>query len=315
MKLIIFILAILYANTTLAYNAAGHHLVAAISWDLLTTKRQNYWVEILKHHPRFDQDFKQNIPKYVKSNPAAYNEWIFRQAAVWPDLARGLQPKQKDKYHHGSWHYINYPIYLDKKFNTRFLNLNTSRKYKLHNDLNIIQALKGNIKILSKKTTTKKQKALALSWVLHLSADAHQPLHSSALFSKNYFPKGDRGGNSINIKGQGRIKNLHWYWDSRLNNTTSFKVIDLRASKLTKKYKNIAKKRQHDSIVQWLKDSNKIATKYVYTPVILASLAKKERQNQPLPTIYLANTYDKAARNIASKQAAIAGFKLANILK
>jgi len=297
-----------------AWNAAGHQLMSAISWDLMTSKQQDYWVDILKHHPRFKQDFEQNIPKQVKKNPRYLNEWIFRQAARWSDLPRNFQPNLKEKYHHGSWHYINYPLYLDKKVNTKFLNLNSNFKGKLHNHLNSIQALKGNLAILSKQGATKRQKAIALCWVLHLVGDSHQPLHSTALFDKRYFPKGDRGGNLIKIKGQGRVQNLHWYWDSRLDNTTSFRIIDLKAKKLGAKYKKQGLKNQAKTIASWSKKTNKIAIEKVYTKQVLKphKQAKKHRAKQPTVTINAA--YDKNAREVAEKQIVNAAYQLVYLL-
>lgn len=297
-----------------AWNAAGHQLMSAISWDLMTPKQQNYWVDILKHHPRFKQDFEQNIPKQVKRNPHYLNEWIFRQAARWSDLPRNFHSGLKEKYHHGPWHYINYPLYLDKKVYTKFLNLNTKFKGRLDNKLNSIQALKGNLAILSKQGATKKQKAIALCWVLHLVGDSHQPLHSTALFDKRYFPKGDRGGNLIKIKGQGRVTNLHWYWDSRLDNTTSFRIIDLKAKKLSKKYKAQALKNQRKSINSWSKKANKVAIKNAYTKKVLKPYRSAKRHGARQPTITIDATYDKNAREIAEKQIVNAAYQLVYLL-
>jgi len=289
----ILIALLLFSHVTMAWNAAGHQLMAAITWDLLNSTQQDYWADILKHHPRYLKDFKNKIPKYVKFNPKELNAWIFRQAAVWPDIARGIEKKAQEKYHHGSWHYINYPFYLDQKVDTLFLNRSSEFEGKLHNGLNIIQALKGNLQILFKHGATKKQKAIALSWALHLQGDLHQPLHTTALFSTKYFPKGDKGGNSIAIKGQGQISNLHWYWDSRLNNTTKFKIIDLKAQKLIEKYHATGIKNQNNDINEILMNAHHLAKKQVYTPVLLKILKDKQAQNKPQPSIYISNMYDK----------------------
>ncbi len=311
---ILLILTLLsFSNIGIAWNAAGHHLMAAITWDLLSTQQQDYWVDILEHHPRFKKDFENNIPKFVKKYPETYKEWIFRRASTWPDIARGIPAKQRDKFHHGNWHYINYPLFLDKKVNTKFLNRSTKWKGKFHNNLNIIQAIKGNLAVLSKQGSTKKEKALALSWVLHLAGDAHQPLHSTALFSKKYFKKGDRGGNSTKISGQGHVTNLHWYWDSRLDTTTSFRIIELKANKISKNDTTLDVDKKQP-IKQWLKKSNKVAKKYVYTPILLDSLLTHEKQKKPQPTVNISNEYDKQARTIAKQQILNAGQQLAIIL-
>ena len=314
-RAILFILLLFFSSFAYAWNAAGHQLMAAISWDLMSSKQQNYWSDILKHHPRYKKDFIDNIPKYVKRNPQFLNEWVFRQAARWADLPRGFLQKQKEKYHHGSWHYINYPLYLDTKFNTKFVNLNTNFKGKFHNNLNIIQALKGNLNVLTKQGATKAQKALALSWILHLVGDSHQPEHSTALFDKHYFPKGDRGGNLIKIKGQGHIQNLHWFWDSRLDNTTSFKIIDLKAKLLTKKHGKRGLKNRKQTIDKWSKIANKLAKKYTYTKDILKPLksAKKRKKSQPL--INISERYQKKARIISETQIIDAAYQLVYLLE
>jgi len=159
-RILLFLTVLLFSNIGLAWNAAGHHLMAAITWDLLTTQQRDYWVDILEHHPRFTKDFKDHLPKYVKRNPQTYKEWIFRRASTWPDIARGIPAKQRDKYHHAKWHYINYPLFLDKKVNTRFLNRSAKWKGKFHNNLNLIQAIKGNLAVLSSKVRAKKKKPL-----------------------------------------------------------------------------------------------------------------------------------------------------------
>jgi hypothetical protein len=314
-NILILLLCLSFNSISYAWNAAGHQLMAAITWDLLSVEQQDYWVDILEHHPRFKKDFKDHLPQYVKSNPDAYKEWVFRRASTWPDIARGIPEKQRDKYHHGSWHYINYPIYLDKKVDTKFVNLKTKWQGDFNNTLNIIQALKGNIEVLSKRGASKKEKAVALSWALHLTGDSHQPLHSTALFSKNYFKKGDRGGNLIKISGQGRVTNLHWFWDSRLDNTTSFRIIDLKAKKLAEQRHINAFKNQNKSIKSWLKDSNKLAKKHVYSPTMLSTLKSNEKNSKNQPSIVISNNYDTQARNVSNSLIVDAAYKMAQLLK
>lgn len=314
-KFILLYILLVQSTAVHAWNAAGHQLMAAMTWNLLSNQKQNYWVDILKHHPRFLKDFKDKIPKYVKFNPSAYKEWIFRQAAVWPDLARGFQPKSKKQYHHGSWHYINYPLYLNAEIDTQHLNISHTIDSTPYDSFNIIQAIKANSIVLSKQGASKKEKALALSWLLHLVGDSHQPLHSTALFSADYFPKGDRGGNLLTISGQGRISNLHWYWDSRLNYSTSFKIIGLKANKINKKHHEYATNHQKDKLANWIASSHSLAKKHVYTPVLKQLLNAKEELQKPQPSIYISNSYDKVARAKAEMQIIKAAYQMAELLQ
>jgi len=51
--------------------------------------------------------------------------------------------------------------------------------------------------------------------MIHIIGDIHQPLHTSALFSKE-FPKGDLGGNLFEIiyLKKKSYKELHEFWDA-----------------------------------------------------------------------------------------------------
>ncbi len=314
MKKIFLFLCLTQINMAFAWNDSGHQIIAAITWDLLDQKQKKHWIEVLKHHPRFKQDFQQHKPADVKLGSTQYDEWIFRHAATWPDIARKLPENTKKKFHNGPWHYINYPIYLNKKVDTEFNNLKIHIDGELNKNFNITQAIKANLAILSKKGATKKDKALAISWLLHIVGDAHQPLHSTALFSETYFPKGDRGGNLIQIGGQGQIENLHWYWDTRLDNSTSFKIIDLKAKKLNEKHKEIGLKHQKDNIHKWIAQSHVLAKEKVYTPPLLNILKENEKHNKKQPSIKITKDYDQIARSVAEVQATKAAYNLAHLL-
>lgn len=58
-------------------------------------------------------------------------------------------------------------------------------------------------------------KSHALRLLIHYIGDIHQPLHASARVNSKY-PKGDAGGNFVNLPPKGGAKNLHSVWDSVL---------------------------------------------------------------------------------------------------
>jgi nuclease S1 len=61
---------------------------------------------------------------------------------------------------------------------------------------------------LADRSLPRRQRALALKFLLHLVADLHQPLHAG--FGD------DRGGNRYQVQFEGRGTNLHAVWDAEL---------------------------------------------------------------------------------------------------
>ncbi|WP_428305455.1 S1/P1 nuclease [Lacipirellula sp.] len=99
------IACVLPTKEACAWNALGHKVIADIAWQQLDDDQRHDIVAILRRHPRFDNDFARQLPADVDEN-----RWIFQQAAVWPDLARGFRPEDRQVYDHPKWHYVNFPL-------------------------------------------------------------------------------------------------------------------------------------------------------------------------------------------------------------
>src|SRR5258708_5208566 len=100
------------ASPAYAWNATGHKIIASIAFRQLTADEQAKVVAMLKKHPRYTEDFADQIPEDVRSaGEAAQNEWLFQQVAVWPDIVRS-GPQERRAFNRSEWHYINAPIYL-----------------------------------------------------------------------------------------------------------------------------------------------------------------------------------------------------------
>jgi hypothetical protein len=113
-------------------------------------------------------------------------------ASTWPDKA-GRQIPDMDPYH-----YINFP----KDANT----YDQQRDCKLRNC--IIEAIAWYAEVLKSPDAPRNEKRVALRFVAHLVGDIHQPLHAG--FAE------DRGGNSVDVRFNGRKTNLHALWDTGL---------------------------------------------------------------------------------------------------
>ena len=88
-----------------AWSAGGHRIIANIAYDRLDVKTRNKIVQILRKHPRFQQEFAKRKPAWIRNAPAAdQDRWIFLQASIWPDLIRCKSPLDNP-----TWHYIKLP--------------------------------------------------------------------------------------------------------------------------------------------------------------------------------------------------------------
>jgi hypothetical protein len=69
----------------------------------------------------------------------------------------------------------------------------------------LVARLETELAALADRSAPPARRAEALRWVVHLVADAHQPLHCA--------DRGDRGGNETRVLRRGRDTNLHAIWD------------------------------------------------------------------------------------------------------
>src|SRR5471030_2863363 len=95
----------LSASLTYGWGPAGHKIVASIAFRRLTVEEQQIIVDLLRQHPRFSEDFQDRMPSGVDEN-----EWIFQQAAIWPDLAKGLPAGPKQQFSRPAWHFIDLAV-------------------------------------------------------------------------------------------------------------------------------------------------------------------------------------------------------------
>lgn len=317
-----FVAVALSALPALAFNDTGHRIVALVAYRQLDRETRESVVEVLKRHDRFEEDFLNKMPDDVKeASQAVQNTWIFLQAATWPDIARGFRGDDKSRFHHPTWHYVNEPLFLSEEDQTAIgqVPVNLDRQWTpgmAADDMNIIQALKKCTADLSDAETSDADKAVALCWLFHCVGDLHQPMHASALFTQQRFPKGDRGGNSIRlVKG----KNLHSLWDGLLGGTNRLRTIQnkvatfLQDADLEAAGQLAAESLEFET---WLDESRELAEASAYHTIILEAVADAENDtNEDLEKIQLPDEYYADAGDAAKKRVVEAGFRLAAVLK
>ena len=164
---------------------------------------------------------------------------------------------------------------------------------------------------------TRGDRAVALAWLAHLVADAHQPCHAGSLYAERVFPEGDRGANSIPVKQGG---NLHALWDGLLGRRFDEGDVNRRLAQIAGDgtlvrlgRSAVAGSRGLDPLL-WLDESRQLGLKHVYTQeVVLPVVAASRGLTTEVRPVDLPEEYFKAAGDVARRRAAAAGFRLAAI--
>ncbi|MDH3745840.1 MAG: S1/P1 nuclease, partial [Acidobacteriota bacterium] len=305
-----------------AWSYAGHRKIALIAYDRLEEGTRARVSEMLRRHERIKQDFR--MPDNIQSAPSVVQDrWLFMTAATWPDRVRNLTGSERERYSHSKWHYINEPLFLgdeDKEAlaGQTLANLETKAppldlcdepEMETCGDLNVIQALKLSVAKLEAASTPDPEKAIYLSWLLHLAGDLHQPLHSTALFSAILLPRGDQGGNLIRV---GR-KRLHAHWDDQPGTTArSLRRLNREARSLLRDQGLRAAARDSTSDLSfeaWLEQSHELAWEHVYDEAILDAVSRYEAQVQRklryeewIPAPRPSREYRREALSVAEKR-------------
>lgn len=104
-------------------------------------------------------------------------------------------------------HYVNMPFDVDYE---------SSEKSENGDLVTILNEMVSTIK---NEGASKKEKAVALKFIIHLVADAHQPMHVGLAE--------DLGGNRVDVKWFGRETNLHRVWDGDIIDFTNLSYTEL----------------------------------------------------------------------------------------
>jgi S1/P1 nuclease len=233
------------------------------------------------------------------------DEMRFILTAAWADVIRNVDAvHRRDK-----WHYINWPFKPGGEPPSVVVRPPQAE--------NILSALAQNESVL-RNAGLSDRRAIAFAWLLHLVGDLHQPLHAAQLFTRQY-PEGDRGGNEICVRvnpGSAPI-NLHMLWDGWITSSGDTRMLTNLAADLRRKFpKARLTELSSGEPKAWAMESYELAKKTVYANGSLPGTPKGRARDcseitsaKILPAGYAAH-----ARNIAERRAALAGYRLANLL-
>lgn len=307
------LLLVIPPPAVMAWSEGGHHVIAAMAFKLLTPKEQAELIRLTKSHPRFSEDFK--IPEEL-SDVADQNLWLIGRCGYWPDIAR-----KSGEFNRPNWHYEQ--AVTASVGNTNQLDLPRTDSHLPENatlesrDLHITQAIELSRMVLRNKLAPDADRAIALCWLAHLVADAHQPCHAGSLYAPGVFPTGDRGANQIETKQRG---NLHALWDGLLGPKWSRSATNRRIAEMSHdpalQKSGVAAIHQAESLKTdvWLNESREFANTYVYSPQILEAITVAIRTDaKELRKIDLPEDYLKAAGGVAQRRAVEAAYRLSEV--
>jgi len=152
---------------------------------------------------------------------------------------------------------------------------------------------------------------------LHLVGDVHQPLHVGALFTENRFPDGDQGGNKIFVVGPS--KNLHKAWDESLGHAEFLPLLTSTARRIMTtpalRREALQELSTTSTFSAWMRESLELARAFAYDGDIRDAIRAAENDDGPMPRIQLSSEYIADVRDVAQKQVALAGYRLADVLR
>lgn len=279
------------ATPALAWNAAGHRLVAVIAWQQMSPPTRQAISQALADHP----DYRRWMQRAASPDGAD----ILAEAATWPDDIRNDPrfydetrdpptpplPGLSDTARHKDWHYVD----LDASGHVK--NGQIDRQID-----RLSQILRPGKQLLAPRSTGKMVEiSNALPWLAHLVADIHQPLHVGR--------HGDEGGNRVEIENPFNkrlpFSSLHLYWDDLPGPPwLRGKRLHQQADRLIERYPAPAQ----GDVALWRQESHQ-----------LLADAYPTSQGSLLPTI--SEEFHRQARDIADRRIVDAGYRLGRLLE
>lgn len=279
--------------TALAWSGAGHQVVAAAAWHEMTPETRQKAFEVLKSH--------RDYPKWTNSAASESSgldlaEFAFLQCSMWPDQIR----RHGNKFDHPHWHYVDWSL-KPPSF---------PMEQPPSPDDDVLYGLGECQKVLADSKAPAEERAVYLSWLVHLTGDIHQPLHCVSLFNDAY-PNGDKGGNAFYVMPASRGISLHSFWDGLLGTSGKAQAHANYATMILAQFPRASLKElaKDKTAKDWSLEGRSLAIVKAYLHGELKGGATAE-DAQPLPA-----GYTKEAKAVAEKQAALAGYRLADAVR
>jgi hypothetical protein len=149
---------------------------------------------------------------------------------------------------------------------------------------------------------------------MHLAGDVHQPLHTAQLFSAAY-PQGDKAGSLQFVIDPvtKQPETLHWFWDDSIHRAGDVTSVTARAKALERRLPRAsvspsAARAVASDYGAWATESRALAASRVYASGAVGGVSASQAKA-------MAPAYAEGAAAVAEERAAIAGYRLSDLLR
>ncbi len=145
-----------------------------------------------------------------------------------------------------------------------YVNMNFDESYETapeSGQADLVAVFNDMVSKLNNPESTKEDQAVALKFIIHLVADAHQPMHVGLAE--------DLGGNKVEVTWFGERTNLHYLWDENMIDYSRLSYIEL-ARFAGEPATGELKKMYQSTVVDWINESHE------YTKIIYDNLGDKD---------------------------------------
>jgi hypothetical protein len=287
-----------FPAAALAWNAAGHRLIAAIAWNGMSSEAREEAGALLRRHPDYPRWLKKAGKKSADRGDRD-DRGVFVEASTWPDDIRGdkrfysagkgpptpVQPGFADMERWSDWHYVNIPLsgaFGGKPFSGR-----------------LDRQLPELARTLAQSRSPRAH-AYALPWLIHLAGDAHQPLHASARVDAA--GKRDRSEHTRKLRNpfnpRKPLATPHVFWDDLPGARLRGERLEAAARALAALYAQVDRS---TASRRWIEESWQLARDHAYPP---AGGNAAE----------ITAAFYRDSQEITGRRIAQAGFRLAGVL-
>ena len=302
---VLVLVASFFSSQALAWDDVGHKTTAYIAWQRMSPGAREAVIKILRAAPE-DSHLSAFYMNYGAEPEAMRKLEYFMLASTWADIVRdrAFENRQK-KYHKSNWHYDDTfwkQVGAKAEILTGFEEGGVA-----------VSKLTEFDKVIRTAAASDKDKAIAIAWIMHLTGDLHQPLHTSARVTATE-PKGDQGANLFLLTPQGTPRenqqNLHWFWDSIVGRNVPLKGGMCESEYIESIAKSVMKKHPFSSVAsslnlgaydKWQQESFALNPTEVFTPDLVRFQMPSEK-------------YKKRAFVVAQRRLALAGYRLGETL-